>query len=220
MTRISELEAALSLERFSRYVGWAGGNRGRALELYVLNTRLSEALYTPLQVLELVLRNRIHSVMSAAHGQRWFETDDLIMLPRQKERIAFACKELAGERKDFSEGRIIAALSFSFWTAMVSPDYESLWRSSLRAIATNENGRSLARKQLSRPLTVIRVLRNRVAHHEPILHWHLVQHHQSIVQITRWLSPAAAAWCSDIDRFPSVYPDGGYHLAAAEMQNP
>ena len=68
MTDIAAMEAALSLERFARYVAWAGGDRQRALDLYTLNTQLSEALYTPLQVLELALRNRVHAVLSAAHG--------------------------------------------------------------------------------------------------------------------------------------------------------
>lgn len=65
-----DLEAALSLERFARYREWADGDRARALDLYTLNTRLSEALYTPLQILEVVLRNRIHTVMSEARHDR------------------------------------------------------------------------------------------------------------------------------------------------------
>ncbi len=48
MARIDDIEAALSLERFGRYVAWAGGNRERALELYTLNTQVSEALYIAL----------------------------------------------------------------------------------------------------------------------------------------------------------------------------
>lgn len=70
VTTFADLEAALSLERFARYVAWAGGDRARALELYTLNTQLSEALYTPLQALELALRNRIHTAMAAAYGER------------------------------------------------------------------------------------------------------------------------------------------------------
>jgi hypothetical protein len=41
-------EQALSPERFGRHLEWAGGDHTRALALYALNTRLSEALYTPL----------------------------------------------------------------------------------------------------------------------------------------------------------------------------
>lgn len=47
----SGFEATLSLERFTRYFEWAEGDRLRVLEPYALNTQLSEALYTPLQIL-------------------------------------------------------------------------------------------------------------------------------------------------------------------------
>jgi len=52
MTR-EDIEEAISLERFSRYLHWAEGDHIRALELYALNTQVSEALYTPLQMLEV-----------------------------------------------------------------------------------------------------------------------------------------------------------------------
>lgn len=213
MTTVADLEVALSLERFARYVAWAGGDRTAALELYALNTRLSEALYTPLQVLELALRNRIHTIMAAAHEERWFQAEGLLQAPHQREQVEAALAELAREGKEPLPGRVVAALTFSFWTAMVSPAYEDLWRSTLNAIATKADGRRLSRKQLSRPLTPIRILRNRIAHHEPILHWDLRKHHGSMRQVTEWLSPAAAAWCATVDRFPSVYPSHGYDLA-------
>lgn len=64
-----ELEEALSLERFGRYVAWADGDKSRALELYTLKIRLSASLYIPLQVIEIALRNRIHSVLRDAEGE-------------------------------------------------------------------------------------------------------------------------------------------------------
>lgn len=208
----TELEQTLSLERFARYVAWAGGDRVRALELYTLNTQLSEALYTPLQTLELALRNRIHTVMAEAYGEQWFEADDLLQTRHQREQVADAIAELMKNNKRPTPGRVVAALTFSFWTAMVSPGYEALWRSKLNSIARTPHGKRLTRKQLSRPLMPVRVLRNRIAHHEPILHWDLRKHHGHIVGITRWLSPAAADWCARIDRFNHVFPAHGYSL--------
>jgi hypothetical protein len=164
----ADLEQALSLERFARYVAWAGGDRVRALDLYTLNTRLSEALYVPLQTLELALRNRIHTVMAAAHGERWFERDGLLQTLHQREQVVEVIADLIQGGKDPNSGRVVAGLTFSFWTAMVSPAYEELWRSTLHAIARKPDDKRLARKQLSRPLTPIRVLRNRIAHHEGI----------------------------------------------------
>jgi hypothetical protein len=69
---IEALEQALSLERFARYLAWAAGDRSRAIALYTLNTRLSESLYIPIQMLEIALRNRIHAVMSAALHDHWY----------------------------------------------------------------------------------------------------------------------------------------------------
>ncbi|VEE53934.1 hypothetical protein [Stenotrophomonas maltophilia] len=62
-------EEALSLERFGRYLDWAGGDRSRAIALYGCNTHLSESLYAPLQTLEVALRNRIHTVLTQAKGE-------------------------------------------------------------------------------------------------------------------------------------------------------
>jgi hypothetical protein len=41
-------------------------------------------------------------------------------------------------------------------------------------------------------VTLIRVIRNRMAHHEPIINWNLSKHQGNIEQLTTWLSPSAA----------------------------
>lgn len=204
-----EIEQTLSLERFGRYREWAGGDAAYALELYALNTRLSEALYTPMQMLEVALRNRIHAVMSDTNHERWFEDEGFLALDIQRDQLAKAVEDIQKEKKETTAGRVVAALTFSFWTSMVSsPVYEPLWQKSLHRIATGENGKGLRRKDFSKPLTPIRVLRNRIAHHEPILHWNLRKHHTNILRLTRWLSPVAAAWCEFYSRFEDVHPPG------------
>lgn len=200
------LEEALSLERFGRYLAWAGGDRARALELYALNTRVSEALYTPLQMLEVALRNRIHLILSAARQPRWFEEDGFLIVPHQNDQVAEALADLVRDKKEPTPGRVVAALTFSFWTAMLGTPYENLWQTSLHHIGRREDGKGLRRKDLSGLLTPIRVLRNRIAHHEPILAWNLPKHHGAMLRITGWLSPAAAAWCRTLDRFDQVHP--------------
>jgi len=207
-----DLEEALSLERFGRYLAWAGGDRERALDLYALNTRLSEALYTPLQVLEVVLRNRVHAVLTASRGPRWFEDPSLLPGAHQPSQVAEAKAQLAEERKADDPGRVVAALTLGFWTAMLGARGENLWQTTLKAIARREDGKGLRRKDLSTPLTPIRLLRNRIAHHEPILAWNLPKHHEAILRVTGWLSPAAAAWCRTLDRFDDVHPSGHIEL--------
>lgn len=200
------------MERFARYLEWAGSDRERARRLYTLNTQISEALYTPLQMLEVVLRNRIHAIMSAAQGERWFEKDGLLAVENQRQQLAKAMEDIRKESKPPTAGRIVAALSFSFWTAMLSPSYEVLWQISLHRIARRENGKGLRRQELAGPLTPIRTLRNRIAHHEPIIQWNLPRHYENILRITGWLSPAAASWCRTHSRFEQVHPGGRIEL--------
>lgn len=210
----TEFEATLSLERFARYLAWRSGDHARALELYALNTQLSEALYTPLQILEVTLRNRIHTVLTAARHERWFEDDGYLLLEHQCSQIIEAAEQISAHREP-TPSRIVAALTFSFWTAMLGNHYEELWQKTLHDIARRESGKGLARKDFSRPLSPIRALRNRVAHHEPIVQWDLPKHYKNIVQLIRWLSPAAAEWCERYSRFPEVYPDEPIVLTAS-----
>jgi hypothetical protein len=86
----ADLERALSLERFARYVAWANQDRARAIELYTLNTRISESLYIPLQALEIALRNRIHAVMTEARHESWFSDDGFLLDAKQPEQLAKA----------------------------------------------------------------------------------------------------------------------------------
>ena len=206
MSGPGSLEDALSHERFGRYVAWAGGDRDRALELYALNIRVSEALYPPLQMLEVVLRNRIHTVLSEARQPAWFTEDGFLRVPHQAGQIATATEELLREKKEPTPAGIISALTFSFWTTMLGPAYETLWQTDLHRIGRREDGKGLRRKDFSGPLTPIRLLRNRIAHHEPILAWNLGAHHAAMVRITFWLSASAAFWCEGLDRFRQTYP--------------
>lgn len=208
-----DIEEAISLERFSRYLQWAEGNHARALELYALNTQVSEALDTPLQMLEVALRNRIHGVMRQARHDRWFEDARFLAVPIQRDQLAKAIRDITDDEKEPVAGRIVAALTFSFWTAMFSPDYENRWQSTLHRIAKREDGKGLRRKDLSTPLNKIRLLRNRIAHHEPILHWDLPKHHGAILQVTGWLSAPAATWCRTYSRFDIVHPPTRIMLA-------
>ncbi|HBK05085.1 MAG TPA: hypothetical protein DDZ81_04390 [Acetobacteraceae bacterium] len=200
------LEAALSADRFGRYLAWAGGDRARALDLYALNIRLSEALYPSLQMLEVVLRNRIHAIMSEAIAPDWLLRDDTLLVPHQAMQIATAVSELGRDTKAPTPSGIVAALTFSFWTTMLGPSYENLWQTHLHRIGRRRDGKGLRRKDFSAPLTPIRILRNRIAHHEPVLSWNLPGHHQAMHRLTGWLSPGAATWCFTFDRFVAVCP--------------
>lgn len=60
------IELWLSAARFSTYVKAAGGSRGRALELYQWNAKLSAAFLHDLSHLEVGLRNACDRQLSEA----------------------------------------------------------------------------------------------------------------------------------------------------------
>lgn len=209
-----DLEVVLSAARFGTYLSWAGGDRGRAIALYGLNAQLSECFYTPLHMLEVALRNRIHHVLGEASGEGWYDLPAYQANARQPEMLARARQELRDAHKVESPGAVVAALTFGFWTSLIGKEYENTWQQVLHRIARRPDGRGLRRKDLTRPLGPIRQLRNRVAHHEPILHWDLPKHHAAMIELIGWLSPVAADWCRAHARFGAVFPREGVALAA------
>ena len=52
------LTAALSSDRFATYLQWTSGDQTLAERLYTYNVQLSAALYGPLHMQEVALRNR------------------------------------------------------------------------------------------------------------------------------------------------------------------
>jgi Abi-like protein len=210
---------AISAARFARYESWAQGDIKRAFELYRLNCALAEAFYTPLHILEIILRNRIHDVASTLPigdpSLAWFDRPEFQLRPRQPEQLNKARRELSRHNKKASPNYMIAALTFGYWTTFLGPDYENLWQKGLHKIARNHNSKGLRRKELSEPLFKLRYLRNRIAHHEPIIHWDLDAHHHDLMTLVSYLSPHAALWLQANSRFLVVYPRGGISLCVA-----
>jgi hypothetical protein len=67
-----------------------------------------------------------------------------------------------------SDGKVIAETTFYFWKRLYSADYEqTLWRPTLKRTFPNKK---MKRAQVAEHLECIYQARNRLAHHEPVLH--------------------------------------------------
>ena len=67
-----------------------------------------------------------------------------------------------------SDGKIIAEITLHFWKRLYGPDYEhSLWKPTLKKTFPHK---SVKRSEVADHLEVIYQARNRLAHHEPVLH--------------------------------------------------
>jgi hypothetical protein len=208
LTDFKGFEEALSNERFGAYLESCEGDRAKALALYGLNARVSASLYVPIQVLEVTLRNRFHHHLSETYGECWYERGGVITHVFQRQKISDALAGLAMEKRPIEPGRVVASLTLGFWTACVSGPYEdTLWRRGGLAKAFMKSGEKPQRKKVMRLVTPIRKLRNRIAHHEPILYWDLAKHHRNIFTLTDWLMPVAAEWAKAESTFETFYDE-------------
>jgi hypothetical protein len=207
--QIDALEATISRDRLARHVSDAAGDRTGALQLYVFNTTASEAFYTPLQGLEICLRNAIGSQLLRAFGITWIHRGKMPMLQYPlTDMLANAEAGLRDDNKPVTHGSVIAELSFGFWVTILSGRYEMpLWRPLLRhAFPLRPKG--IERKQIHGALNAVRRLRNRIAHHEPILTRDLGKDHNTIVRLVSWMCADTADWVAAHSRLPQVLATG------------
>ena len=190
-SNLSEVERTLSADRLRPYRISVGGDTELAILLYEQNTLLAESLYGVLQGLEVSLRNKIHEQLAADYGQaEWW---DAVKLESEQGAMLRKARDiLSKEGKTLVAGRIVAELSFGFWTGLTGPKYDVLWRDHLVKIFPR---RPLQRSEVQTRLNSIRKLRNRIAHHEPILFSGRLQKYvNQIFDTISWMSPTTARW--------------------------
>jgi hypothetical protein len=208
---INALERALSPERLSTYLTAVGQDHAAALRLYVWNTQISAALYSPLQALEIIIRNAFHRELSTTYGPAWYDSARVPLTPAARARVADAKEAVRRAGRPLDPGRIIAELSFGFWERLVTHgpqgrlNYEmALWRPALHRAFPNSRRR---RADVHRPLPGLRDLRNRIAHHEPIFSRNLAADYQTILDVIGWICTDTQAWVAHYSEVPIVLAD-------------
>lgn len=199
------LTVAISSDRFARYTLLAHGDIEMALLSYERNIELSEAMYGVLQGLEVALRNSLHSHIALGLGQLWFFNPSILQHP-QTAMVSEVKAKIIKRGKAVTAGRMIAELSLGFWTALLDGRYEKVpWVPHLHKsfphachITTDVHGKirraPIERKKILARLNDIRDLRNRIAHHEPIINRNLRKDYLDIIEAISWVCPVTAAW--------------------------
>ncbi len=193
---------ALSAERFDTYLRWAANDATLAERLYTYNVQLSAALYGPLHMQEVALRNIADARMAQVYGAAWLDDPAVLTVLYQRDCVFRARQTLQQAGKAATRPRIVAELNFGFWSSLFGRQSHHLWQA-LRPIF---QAKGVQRGTIAHELRELRVLRNRVAHYEPILGMPLAQRYASIATLTGWLSPSAAAWVARYSTWPALYP--------------
>ncbi len=203
----NSLTRTISKDRLRRYLAAGHQDMANALWLYEANIELSEALYGIVQGVEVAVRNAFHHELTIRYqSDEWYVRAPLP--PYLAQKVVEAQSKVG--RKRASPGQIIAELSFGFWVNLIAQQNDqSFWIPSLhRAFpcATNLHPR---RATIHRRLEDLRSLRNRIAHHEPILTSRkaLYAGHsrdltlEQVDECVSWICPDTARWIKARSRF-------------------
>lgn len=104
-----------------------------------------------------------------------------------------------------SRGRVVAALPFGFWKGLFGGRYEELWRQELRHAFPNAK----ERKSITTSIEPVGRFRNRLAHHDSILHQDIAMRHQEMLTIAEYIDEDARSWMetnSDVPRLLQQRP--------------
>lgn len=171
----------------------------QAIELYAWNAQISAAFLVPLHICEVVIRNAVSDAITSVYGANWpwspaFEQS----LPAPQGRVYNPRRDVLSNRGQPTTGKVIPELSFVFWQRMFTGRHDGrLWNTHIRTVLPNlPAGLPVAacRKLLHDELEKIRMLRNRIAHHEPIINRQLAADFQDIARLISFRCTATSNW--------------------------
>ena len=199
------LEKLLSAKRIETYYKLFKSDKTKAIEYYQLNTKISEAFYPMLANLEIVLRNSVHQSFSIRFKtENWFEILDFQELVNQ---VNIAKSKITKNRQQLSCDKIVAELTFGFWTSLFNKQYAKLfWRPLMFALKELDN-KHKDRDKIAYKLNQVRKFRNRIFHYEPICNdlLALKVNHNNIIDLLNWLDKDLLDWTLTIENFEKLY---------------
>ena len=206
------IKTALSTERLDAY-GADQPEPSIILARYLWNMALCESLYSALQLCEVALRNSIHRHLTHIFGREdWFDDSRFTLTPWAADEVQKAKARIVRMNKPPIPARIVAELQFGFWTSLFEDHYEKrtpFLPDAIKGVFPRLPKSLHHRKNRKNDLDKIRALRNRVFHHERIIHWKdLDEQHAAILRVIGWISPELHEMAGVLDRFTALRRKG------------
>ncbi len=218
-----KIALSLSEERLTKYREHVRINADKEIIIfYTWNQELSMALYPWVESVEVALRNAIHHTLSGDRGDAWWFDDPIFIYQSYERKQVKAAKEIVlKQNKTVTSGKIVAELSFGFWTSLFHADYEYrqiLWPRLLTQIFPDMKRSLRNRKTISHRLRDIRLLRNRIFHYEPIWHWSdLLNKQEELAEILFGLNQELYEYVNHRSQFVNVYKSGVENITTSLM---
>lgn len=187
-------------------------------DLYAMDMRLSAAAFKALHMAEVVVRNAMDRELrrwnaAAGHGEAWTTNpagllkscfyDDAADLKEAKRKA-----EKAVTSRDVLHDDVLAQLSFGAWRYLMPPNRahhakDRIWDEAISHAFANRSPNS-PRSSLTKSVSIIYDLRNRVAHHEPVFHLDLQAKRRNIKDVIDAVSREARRWFTTNDEFSAM----------------
>lgn len=197
----------ISPPRFKTYLDMARGDSLLAFELYRWNMDVGSALSWSMHFAEIAVRNGVSSYFLQRFGIGWTDSSTFRNQLEGNEaaalRKAFDRQAVARNPDPPSDDQVVADLSLGFWTGLLRQRYAvpyALPRGLPVIFPETEIPPSFQDIQLR--LQGIRQMRNRVAHHEPIIHRGnaaLIATRNMAMELIAWTNTQAAEFLREQD---------------------
>lgn len=208
-------QQAISPKRLETYRNSLSDRNSDLLSTYLWNISLSEALYPVLHNFEIALRNSLYQAISRSFYEDWLcRVDSEILHDNEVKAVRSAIKSLCEKGRSISTGNLVSELNLGFWVSLSYSKYEARDRLYPRLFKDKEFLPHIpksrrTRRTLSEQFTLIKKLRNRVFHHDPI--WNesnLRRTYDNTLEVIQWISPMLYETTKNLSRFPDVYVQG------------
>lgn len=206
----------LSVERLLSFKVDENDTIDMLIQRYKTNLRISQALYPELSTLEITLRNAIDSMLKSCISQTWLEDEirqQKILTDHEHEMLLTAYNDIRKQypNSNFTLGKVIANLTFGFWTNLCSKRYNAIiWTKKWAFKSVFVNYPVNLQQQihvLSLRLRAIRYLRNRIFHYEPIFKkpQNTLKMYNEIMEIISYLPTDNSDILKDTSTFLDIY---------------
>ncbi|WP_139148682.1 hypothetical protein [Kushneria phosphatilytica] len=183
------------------------------MNLYAWNAQLSSCMLLPLHFCEVTLRNAVSEAIGRVYGPDWpwhsgFEGS----LPSKFGGRYKPCLDLRNARESIGAerltGKVIPELKPVFWLQMLrAKNLGRIWLPSIKTVfphAPSDQPADEIRESLYDDWKHVKDVRNRIAHHEPILKRNHVEDFDRMCRIVGWRCDHTLQWMLQLERFQEI----------------
>jgi hypothetical protein len=203
---MSWIEDWLSSPRIFYYSSVTDGDVDKALEMYEKEIELSFYFLRDISHFEILLRNSYDKVLKEKYNSNWLLDENS---PVSKKLFSNSGKDAnlynrqkieeakIKSRKSSNHDKILAELTLGFWSRLTDNIHEhSLWSKYLHyAYPKGTN-----RKEIHKSLEHIRIIRNRIAHNEPIRNYNILEESHNLFALAKSLNFDAGTYIEDTSK--------------------